>query len=495
MFEKITPEQAGISSKTVIKFIKKLEKRGAATHGILFMKGDKIFTEAYWKPFHKDFIHRMYSQTKSFVGVAIGLLEEEGKLSLDDKILSYFPDKMDGVEIPYLEDQTIREMLMMTTIGGPKKWWFAAGDPDRTHLYVNTERYNKHPSGLLWAYDSSGSQVLSALVERLSGKKLLDYLKEKLFNKMGAFQTATILETPNGDSWGDSAMVCTLRDMATFGRFVMNYGVWNGERLMNEEYLRTATSNLVSNRENAHYSAYCYGYGYQIWRVCGNGFAFVGMGNQLTMCYPDKDLLFTCMSDDQGSGDAIREMIFANLEDMFVDEIKDEPLEEDETAQAELQTLISGLELCSEKGLEDSSFREELNGTIYECEENPMGITKFCFVFTDKTKGEFRYTNAQGDKVLPFGVNHNVFGKFPQFGYANDRGAVPTTDGFMYDDAVSFAWLEEKKLVLKVQVIDRYFGNMGALFAFKDEYAHACFSKTAEHFMDEYTGVLLARKK
>ena len=136
-----------------------------------------------------------------------------------------------------------------------------------------------------------------------------------------------------------------------------------------------------------------------------------------------------------------------------------------------------------------------MNGTIYECEENPMGITKFCFVFTDKTKGEFRYTNAQGDKVLPFGVNHNVFGKFPQFGYANDRGAVPTTDGFMYDDAVSFAWLEEKKLVLKVQVIDRYFGNMGALFAFKDEYAHACFSKTAEHFMDEYTGVLLARKK
>ena len=128
-------------------------------------------------------------------------MEEEGKLSLDDKISSYFPDKMDGVEIPYLEGQTIREMLMMTTIGGPTKWWFSAGDPDRTHLYFNTERHHKHPSGMLWEYDSSGSQVLSALVERLSGKKLLEYLKEKLFNKMGVFQTATILETPNGDSW------------------------------------------------------------------------------------------------------------------------------------------------------------------------------------------------------------------------------------------------------------------------------------------------------
>ena len=89
MFEKITPEAAGFSSEIVTEFIKKLEKRGAATHGLLFMKGDKIFAEGYWAPFHEEFCHRMYSQTKSFVGVAIGLLEEEGKLSLDDKIAGY----------------------------------------------------------------------------------------------------------------------------------------------------------------------------------------------------------------------------------------------------------------------------------------------------------------------------------------------------------------------------------------------------------------------
>ncbi len=401
---------------------------------------------------------------------------------------------MDGENIQYLENQTIREMLTMTTIGSPSKWWFTAGDPDRTHLYVNTERNMKHPSGMLWAYDSDGSQVLSSLVEKLSGKKLLEYLKEKIFNKMGVFQTATVLETPNGDSWGDSAMVCRLRDMAAFGRFVMNYGVWNGERLMNEEYLREATSAIVSNRTSAHYSAYHVGYGYQIWRVCGNGFAFIGMGDQLTVCYPDKDLIFVCMSDNQGTNDLFREIMLMNLEDMFVDTIQDKPLPEDKEAQAELETLINSLELRSEKGLDDSPFREELSGSVYECKENPMGITKFSFVFTDKTKGEFRYTNAQGDKVIPFGVNHNVFGKFPELGYANDRGAVPTTDGFMYDDAVSLGWMEEKKLILSVQVIDRYFGNMSAAFAFKDGYVQATFSKTAEHFMSEYAGALFGVK-
>lgn len=492
MFDKITPEQAGISSKNIRKFIEKLERRGSSTHGVLFMRGDKIFAEAYWSPFDKDFCHRQYSQTKSFVGVAIGLLEEEGKLRLDDKILSYFPEKVDGEWQKYFAEQTIREMLTMTTVGGSNNW-FISGDADRTHHYFNEKR-KTHPSGTLWDYDSPGSQVLCALAEKLSGKPLLDYLKEKLFDEMGVFQTAEILKAPNGDSWGDSAMICTLRDMAAFGRLVMNYGVWNGKRLMNEEYLRKATANLVSNASSAHYSAYHQGYGYQIWRVCGKGFAFIGMGDQLTVCYPDKDLIFACNSDNQGTS-LIREMIFSDLEDCFVSQIQDTPLPENDNEQKKLNDLIAGLKLRSVRGLFDCSYRAELNGKEYLCEENPMGITKFSFVFNDKKTGEFHYTNEQGDKVVPFGVNHNVFGKFPQLGYSDTVGATPTTNGFMYKDAVSLAWLEERKLLLFVQIIDKYFGNMSVIFAFKGDEAYVSFTKTAEMFLEEYQGKLLAKKR
>ena len=491
MFETITPESAGISSKAITSFIKRLEKRGATMHGLLFMKGDKIFTEAYWEPFHQDYTHRQYSQTKSFVGVAIGLLEEEGKLSLDDKIVDYFPEKIEETPHKYLQEQTIREMLMMKTVGSPSAWFFS-NNPDRTNLYLNEKR-NFHPSNTLWAYDSAGSQVLCALVEKLAEKPLLAYLKEKLFNQMGAFQTASVLKTPNGDSWGDSAMVCTLRDMASFGRFVMNYGVWNGQRLMNEKYLRDATSALVSNRISSHYSAYHQGYGYQIWRVCGGGFAFVGMGDQLTVCYPEKDLLFACNSDNQGS-QLIRALIFQSLEETIVDEMKDVAIPEDASAFKELNELIAGLKLRCVSGASDSPLREKINGVEYTCEENPMGITKFSFVFTDETKGEFRYTNGQGDKVLPFGVNHNVFGKFPQLGYSNEYGAVPTTDGFTYGDAVSLAWTDENGLIVFVQIIDKYFGNMNARFHFRGDDAYAMFQKTAEAFLAEYQGTMLAKK-
>jgi CubicO group peptidase (beta-lactamase class C family) len=496
MFEKITPEQAGISSKTVKSFIQKLEKRGAITHSVLFMRGDKIFAEAYWKPFHKDFCHRQYSQTKSFVGVAIGLLEEEGKLCLDDKVVDYFPEKIDGDTHEYLKQQTIREMLTMLTVGRSSAW-FVSGDPDRTHLYMNEQRAF-HPSGTLWAYDSPGSQVLCALVEKLAKKPLLDYLKEKLFNEMGVFQTATVLKTPNGDSWGDSAMVCTLRDMAAFGRLVMNYGVWKGKRLMNEKYLRDATTALANNRTGsslaADYSAYEEGYGYQIWRVCGGGIAFVGMGDQITVFYPEKDLLFAINSCNQGAK-IQRQLIFILLEEMFVEGLQDEPLPEDKAAQEELQTYVSGLKLRAVEGLEDSPLRQQIHGVEYTCSQNPMGITKFSFHFENATKGVFRYTNEQGDKEIPFGVNHNVFGKFPQLGYSNEYGGMTTTDGFKYDDAVSVAWRREKELVLFVQIIDRYFGNMSAQFFFKEDEAYAIFRKAAENFLMEYEGNLIAKKQ
>jgi len=492
MFETITPEKAGISSRVVADFIDALENCGAHTHGFLFMRDCKIFAEGYYKPFDKDFCHRMYSQTKSFVGVAIGLLEEEGKLSLDDKIADYFPDKKDG-ELPrFLESQTIKDMLTMTTIG-ESPWWFASDDPDRVHQYFNSKRRTSRPPGTLWEYDSAGSQVLCVLVERLSGKTLLAYLKEKLFDKIGFFKNARTLKTPNGDTWGDSSLICTLRDMAAFGQLVMNYGTWNGKRLMNERYLRDATSGIVDNSDGAYYSGYAFGYGYQIWRVGGNGFAFVGMGDQLTVCYPDKNLLFTCVSDNQGTT-LPREVIFAQLRDYVLPAVSDAPLGDDPAEYNRLKNKIDGLTLKCVTGQKDSPWRDKINGVKYVCEENDMGITEFAFRFSDEKEGEFVFINGQGEKTIPFGVNHNVFGHLPQYGYSREVGREKTTDGFTYKDAVSLAWLQDNKIVLNVQIIDDYFGNMSAVFAFKDDCVSATFASAAENFLTEYRGWLFAKR-
>lgn len=490
MFNIITPEAAGIPSKKIAEYISYLERRGAATHGLMLLKGNDIFYEGYWEPFHKDFCHRMYSQTKSYVGIAIGLLLEDGKLSLDDKIADYFPEKIDSELDPNLAALTIEHMLTMQTAGHCLNW-FTAGDPDRTHLYFN-KRLPSYCPGTFWSYDSAGSQVLCALVEKLTGKELLEFLRERLFNKMGTFKTAEILKTPNGDSWGDSALVCTMRDMASFGRLLMQGGNWNGEQLINAEYVKKATSAVADNHKSGFDFSRSHGYGYQIWKIERDGFAFIGMGDQLTLCLPDKDLMLVITSDNQGNG-AVREFIINGFFDILVSSLSDTPLPENNADYTELQSITSELKLRFIKGNADSPLKTEINGQRYICDENKLGITEFAFNFKDD-EGEFVYTNAQGEKKIPFGINKNVFGKFPQLGYSNERGVVPTTDGFMYNDAASLCFKDDNKIILFVQIIDKYFGNMSAIFGFNGDDCTASFSKNAEAFLEEYQGMITAKK-
>ena len=493
MFEKITPEAAGISSAKIKKFIDRIEKRDAIMHSLLIMRNGKIITENYWAPFDKDFCHRMYSQTKSYTSIAIGLLIEEGKLSLDDRLVDIYPEYKGTHQ--FLDRQTIRNLLTMNTVANPVNWFLDTTTPSRIEIYFN-ERTRCHPAGTIWEYDSAGSQVLCEIVEKLSGMRLLDYLKMKLFDHMGSFKTAEILKTRDGASWGDSALLCTTRDMASFAQLLMNGGVWEGKRLMNEEYIKEATSKQVDNRDSWRKGVFCHGYGYQIWRTEQNGFAFLGMGDEITICLPDRGLIFVCTADHQGTDNKIRASLVNAFFDIIVDNLSDEPLPEDKEAEELLAKRTENLTLYSETGTEDSAFRAELDGTVYECTANPMGITEFSFTFDkDGKEGVLHYTNAQGKKELPFGINHNVFGKFPQLGYSNDFGGLRTTDGFMYRDAVSATWLEEKKIIVTVQIIDRYFGLMSAVFAFNGDYAAAQFTKVGEDFLAEYSGELSAKNK
>jgi hypothetical protein len=174
MFEKITPEEAGISSAALTKFIKLLNKRGMQMHSVLMMKGDKLFAEYYWAPFNKDFCHRMYSQTKSYTSVAIGLLEEEGKLCLDDPIAKYFPEKIFNIIPEKLAKQTIREMLTMTTVGDHARWFDYPSWDDRTKLYFNYARLEGGRAKSSENY-SKGTRELFSLCARLA---LIDSLFE-----------------------------------------------------------------------------------------------------------------------------------------------------------------------------------------------------------------------------------------------------------------------------------------------------------------------------
>ena len=115
-----------------------------------------------------------------------------------------------------------------------------------------------------------------------------------------------------------------------------------------------------------------------------------------------------------------------------------------------------------------------------------MGITEMQLDF-DGNKGVFKYTNAQGYKELPFGLGHNEFGDFPEDGYSDEIGSV-AAPGNKYHCAASAAWMEEKKLRIKVQIIDKYFGILDIIVSFQDDRLGLFMDKTAEDFLWTYTG-------
>lgn len=480
MFGRITPQEAGLPEGAIERFLAALRRSEINMHSLIMMKGNCIFYQREWAPYTVSTPHRMYSVTKSFVSMAIGCLADEGKLQLDDPIIRYFPDKLPEHVAPFLARQTVRHMLMMSTCftGG---YWFVPEVTDRTKFYFSLPVTK--PAGALFNYDSTGSYILGVLAERVSGMKLLDYLRYKILDRLGGFDDAEILATPDGTPWGDSALICSTEALLRAARFVMNYGTWNGERLLSESYLRAATSVQTTNDLGGYTACDTRGYGYQFWKTEYDGFAFWGMGGQFAICIPEKDFIFVCTGDNQynpSSEEATFQALFRNI----VDELPGGP--------AEVATSQPADAIGIAHGASHSAFADTIHGADYICEDNPMGITRFRFEFEDG-QGVFIYRNAQGDKRIVFGMGRNAFGKFPQLGYSNDRGNVHEITDFMYDCAASAGWIEEQKLQIRIQIVDRYFGSTVMTFGFVDENTVGIrMTKVAEDFLDEYNGWMIA---
>ncbi len=491
---KSTPEHGGIRSSYIKEWLEGIESAKLSTHDIIIARGNEILFSNYRTPFHPDFLHRMYSVSKSFVAIAIGFAIQDGLLGLDDPIGKYFPRELEGNPDPNMGAQTIRQMLMMST---PKKGrsWFAARCDDRVREYFRNTTTSA-PCGSAFMYDSSGSFILGALAERLTGMKLIDYLREKLFDKIGISKEARFLYCPGGHSWGDSALLAMPRDLLLAARFMLNGGSWNGEQLLDAGYVKDATSKLIDTNAGGGTGYSDQGYGYQIWKSYDDSFFFNGMGCQFALCIPSTDVIMIYNGDNQGldyAGELIIGSFFEKVarRAKMPDSNNSYSLPEDTPALIELYKYADTLVLTFEDGEAHSRIVKDIDGRWFIPEENQMGITKFRLCFSSDS-GQFEYTNAQGEKILYFGLCKNRFGRFPEEGYSKEIGSV-YCPGHYYKCAASAAWKSENHLRINVQVIDDYFGRLWIDLVFNGDSASLNMQKTAEDFFTTYTGETTAK--
>ena len=238
---------------------------------LLVCQGGKDRFEAYRAPYHRDRLHRMFSVTKSFCSLAIGSLAAEGKLSLDEPIVEHFPEYLPEKVHPWLAQMTIREMLSMQTCYSATTYKLHSDQNWVESFFVTPPT---HKSGQIFHYDTSASHTLAALVKKLTGKGVLEYLRGVFLDEIGFSKEAYILCDPFGAEMGGSGLMAKPCDLMAVAKYLLAQ-IQHGKGAF-ADYLRIATSCVVSTQHFGQTFEEQLGYGYQFWQVRG-GCAMYGM--------------------------------------------------------------------------------------------------------------------------------------------------------------------------------------------------------------------------
>ena len=301
-FQRAIPEEAGIASSSIKDLLLFLESKNIPMHSLLIMRKERLVFEKYYAPYKANTLHRMFSISKSFTAIAISLLTDEGRISLDDPIVKYYPEYVNESTHEWIEETTIRNMLMMRTCHASTTYKVDMKSDWVESFFIVPPT---HKPGTVFHYDTSAAHVLCALVEKLTHMPMLDYMKEKFLNYLDFSQDSYMVKDPFGVSIGGSGLMATPMDILKVlyvldkkGRVICNDGV---ERtLINPEFIELATSDLSDTIMTGPLPSESAGYGMQIWQNEMGGFVMYGMGGQLAISLPDEELLIMTTADTQG---------------------------------------------------------------------------------------------------------------------------------------------------------------------------------------------------
>ena len=474
--DRAKPEQTGISSDRITNMIERLEDKQIPMHSLLLMHRDKLVCECYYAPVNADTLHRTFSITKSLTAVAIGLLADEGRLSLDDKIVDYFPEKVPADVHPYIAAMTIRNMLMMRTCHEKTTYKFDI-ESDWVESFFTTPP--THPAGYVFHYDTSSAHTLCALAEKLSGMDMLDYIKKKLA-PLGLSESSYLLKDPFGVSIGGSGLVATSLDMLKLGIFLYREGNIDGEQLLSASYIREATSCLTATAVTAPLPSEACGYGMQIWRTQKNGFVCYGMGGQLIIVLPDYELICVTTADTQGIGggnqqiyDALYEEILPYIGMSRPVSVTEEPVSAAEN-RMKYEQFIASRTLYVPKGKQDCILSEKIAGKRYLISGNDS-YSSIQIDFHTQTAGQFTFEYQGQTHSIVFGMGYPKNGTLPIY-------------SFHY--AASGVWLSDNTLYVKVNIIDSSVGSIHFQFSFEDDRMVLFMRKQEESLLEEFTGHL-----
>ena len=291
-FNKISCKEAYVDKHFLIDMFQKMKEETMNIHQMMLLhQGSLVFDMSLEG--HDEKKENVYSVSKSFTSVAIGIFIARGKLSLDDYLLPLFPDELKKY-IPEYESLQLKHLLTMTSGQVSDRFHGLTPQHNPVEIYFNTEL--KYEMGTHFSYSNFDSFMLSIIVTKITGLTLNAFLEEELYKKIGLEN----IEWPEfaGYSLGCTGLRLSVQDMSRFGLLLLNDGVWDGEQIVSKSYLDLATSVQV-NTDSEKIKLNKHGYGYQFWINGFGDYKAAGLYNQLIIINKAYDLVFSVIAYEE----------------------------------------------------------------------------------------------------------------------------------------------------------------------------------------------------
>lgn len=402
--ERSTPEAEGVAPGSIAKIIDTFAETNQEIHTLMIMRHGKVIADMRWKPY-SDYRCNLFSLTKTFTSTAIGIAIGEGKLSLSDKVVSFFPEYADALMDEKMKDMTVEDCLTMcsgyyTNISGSGIW----SQMNESWIKAFLELPLSYKPGTHYAYNSGSSHMLSSIVTKATGMNTKTYLTQKLFAPLGIDEV--LWDTDHeGNSTGGWGLWLNAEQICRVGQLYLQNGLWEGKQIIPKDWIDTASVRHVYPMEDD----WNVGYGYQIWTLSSGEYMGRGAFGQYLVVMPGIDCVAAMTSCTWGEqrkyGALFHERTIINC---LKEGIASETQDAFTMSQSELEKKIGALSIYTPTVALRSSFEREINGKSYHMRQE--------------------YTNLDHLKEISF----DFYGRSMVFNLRDDKGEYSIKCGMGY---------------------------------------------------------------
>ena len=456
-----TPELQGMSSAAISSFLDAIEKSGIQFHSLMIVRNGNVVTEGWWAPYAAPLKHTLYSLSKSFTSSAVGFAVTEGKMSLDASVLSFFPYDKPAEVSANLAAMKVKHLLSMAT-GHDKDTTAALRESPDTMTWAKKFFLLpvEHEPGTHFLYNTGATYMCSAIVQKVTGQNVLDYLKPRLFEPLGIEGMDWEMNS-EGVAVGGYGLRVRTEDIAKFGLLYLQKGMWKGKQILPASWTEEATSSHIDNspakptRPNAE-NDWAQGYGFQFWRCTHGAVRGDGAFGQFCIMMPEQNAIVAITSESfdlQGS----MKLVWNHLLPAF-------NLQNKSTPTAPLSTQLGKLAITFPQASKTSPIAARISDKIFVLNKNDFNAKSVSFQFNaDHTWVTFN--DDRGERKIKCGINSWLIEKdfktqtlFP----LKNRPVVSTPL------AASVTWTDNNTLVMSLRYTETAHGDQ-ITFSFESD--------------------------